>query len=118
MFPRERYCIWWFGHCCTQLKRRLLSKHWAYGVIRYRGRQKTPPRPKGHLDKNMLRAASDLYPAETPFEGLDALIVPERGPPSSIHALSATSSTEVESPAHAKDRVQLSDIAPPRGLPG
>ena len=35
------------------------------------------PNPEGQLD-NVLRAASGLYPAGLPFEGLNALIVPPK----------------------------------------
>ncbi len=38
------------------------------------------PHLEGYLD-NLLRGASDLYPAEPLFEGVIALIMPKRDPP-------------------------------------
>ena len=35
------------------------------------------PHQEGYLD-NLLRVASNLYPAEPPFEGVNALIMPKR----------------------------------------
>ena len=45
---------------------------------------------EGYLDK-VLRGASDLYPAEPPFEGLNALIMPKGDlqVPSKVCALSS-----------------------------
>ncbi len=46
--------------------------------------------PEGYLD-SVRRAASDLYPTGPPFDGLNALIIPQKRSSSSIYALPATS---------------------------